>query len=179
MPDGQEILQGVIETDRPVKPAMLRGWRCRCPNCGTGPMLRGYLTVRESCPVCGEALHHQRHVHPLAQRGAMLLKTIGRGLQAMVHMDGPHLAGPAPGTGQQQSSGIRAPAQCHGQGQRGGKSLQGGVEGLGHASSNPCIGRRPVRGAETGSAKRTGQRGMGADYRGRSRPPSPCAPQTP
>ena len=23
-------------------------------------MLRGYLTVRESCPVCGEALHHQR-----------------------------------------------------------------------------------------------------------------------
>ena len=23
-------------------------------------MLRGYLQVRESCPVCGEALHHQR-----------------------------------------------------------------------------------------------------------------------
>jgi uncharacterized protein (DUF983 family) len=23
-------------------------------------MLRGYLKVRESCPVCGEALHHQR-----------------------------------------------------------------------------------------------------------------------
>jgi uncharacterized protein (DUF983 family) len=23
-------------------------------------LLRGYLTVRESCPVCGEALHHQR-----------------------------------------------------------------------------------------------------------------------
>ena len=60
MPDGQEILQGVIETDRPVKPAMLRGWRCRCPNCGTGPMLRGYLKVRDTCPVCGEDFHHQR-----------------------------------------------------------------------------------------------------------------------
>ena len=23
-------------------------------------MLRGYLTVRDACPVCGEALHHQR-----------------------------------------------------------------------------------------------------------------------
>ena len=51
------------ETDpelRLVKPAMLRGWRRRCPNCGSGPMLRGYLTVRESCPVCHEALHHHR-----------------------------------------------------------------------------------------------------------------------
>ena len=46
--------------DRPLRPAMLRGWRRRCPNCGAGPMMRGYLTVRESCPVCGEALHHQR-----------------------------------------------------------------------------------------------------------------------
>lgn len=60
MPDGQQILQGDIETDRPVKLAMLRGWRCRCPNCGTGPMLRGYLTVRDHCPVCGEELFHQR-----------------------------------------------------------------------------------------------------------------------
>lgn len=48
------------EEDRPVKPAMLRGWRRRCPACGSGPMLRGYLTVRDTCPVCGEALHHQR-----------------------------------------------------------------------------------------------------------------------
>lgn len=46
--------------DRPLKPAMLRGWRRRCPNCGSGPMLRGYLKVRENCPVCGEVLHHHR-----------------------------------------------------------------------------------------------------------------------
>lgn len=49
-----------VDEDRPLKPAMLRGWRRRCPNCGSGPMLRGYLKVRESCPVCGEAFHHHR-----------------------------------------------------------------------------------------------------------------------
>ncbi|MBT9244488.1 DUF983 domain-containing protein [Gemmobacter fulvus] len=49
-----------MEVDRPLRPALLRGWQRRCPNCGSGPMLRSYLKVRESCPVCGEALHHQR-----------------------------------------------------------------------------------------------------------------------
>ena len=46
--------------ERPVKPAMLRGWRRRCPKCGAGPLFRGYLKVREACPVCGQELHHHR-----------------------------------------------------------------------------------------------------------------------
>jgi uncharacterized protein (DUF983 family) len=46
--------------DRPLKPALLRGWRLRCPNCGAGPLMRSYLKVRDTCPVCGEALHHHR-----------------------------------------------------------------------------------------------------------------------
>lgn len=46
--------------DRPLGPALRRGWRCRCPNCGAGPMLRNYLKVRDNCPVCGEELFHQR-----------------------------------------------------------------------------------------------------------------------
>lgn len=46
--------------DRPLKPALLRGWRRRCPNCGAGPMFSGYLKVRDACPVCGEDLHHHR-----------------------------------------------------------------------------------------------------------------------
>ncbi|WP_425049989.1 DUF983 domain-containing protein [Psychromarinibacter sp. S121] len=46
--------------ERPVKPAMLRGWRRRCPCCGSGAMMRGYLKVRNECPVCGEELHHHR-----------------------------------------------------------------------------------------------------------------------
>ncbi|MEY4983315.1 MAG: hypothetical protein RIR62_1581 [Pseudomonadota bacterium] len=63
MPDGNHIPAAALTDDageRPLKPALLRGWRRRCPNCGAGPMLRGYLAVRDSCPVCGEALHHQR-----------------------------------------------------------------------------------------------------------------------
>lgn len=48
------------ETEREFWPATLRGWRRRCPSCGAGPMLKGYLTVRDTCPVCGEALHHHR-----------------------------------------------------------------------------------------------------------------------
>lgn len=47
-------------TEREVKPAMLRGWRRRCPSCGSGPMLKGYLKVRDECVVCGEDLHHHR-----------------------------------------------------------------------------------------------------------------------
>ena len=29
------------------------GIRCRCPRCGQGPLLKGYLTIRDSCPVYG------------------------------------------------------------------------------------------------------------------------------
>ncbi len=46
--------------DRSVGKAMLRGWRRRCPACGSGPMLHSYLKVRDTCPVCDEAFHHHR-----------------------------------------------------------------------------------------------------------------------
>jgi uncharacterized protein (DUF983 family) len=46
--------------ERELRPALWRGWRRRCPSCGTGPILKGYLAVRPECPVCGEALHHHR-----------------------------------------------------------------------------------------------------------------------
>jgi len=55
MYDGNDMI-----SERRVKPAMWRGWRRRCPKCGSGPMLRGYLKVRDTCPVCSEALHHHR-----------------------------------------------------------------------------------------------------------------------
>lgn len=47
-------------SERPARLAMLRGWRGCCPCCGAGPILRGYLRVRDTCPACGEALHHHR-----------------------------------------------------------------------------------------------------------------------
>ncbi|MFT4959485.1 MAG: hypothetical protein ACI92Z_000560 [Paracoccaceae bacterium] len=52
---------GTIADDtRPARPAMIRGWRGKCPSCGTGPLLHGYLKVNASCPVCREHLHHHR-----------------------------------------------------------------------------------------------------------------------
>jgi len=45
---------------RPVKPALLRGWKRCCPACGNGPLLRGYLGVNDQCAVCREELHHHR-----------------------------------------------------------------------------------------------------------------------
>lgn len=48
------------EGERPLAPALRRGWRRRCPHCGAGPMMASYLKVRDECPVCGETLHHHR-----------------------------------------------------------------------------------------------------------------------
>lgn len=47
-------------TERPLMPALRHGWARRCPACGQGAMMAGYLTVRPACPACGEDLHHQR-----------------------------------------------------------------------------------------------------------------------
>lgn len=49
-----------IPVDRLARPAMIRGWRLRCPNCGTGPMMGAYLKVNASCAVCREELFHHR-----------------------------------------------------------------------------------------------------------------------
>lgn len=40
--------------------AMLRGFRCRCPNCGKGRLFGKYLKVADRCEECGEELHHHR-----------------------------------------------------------------------------------------------------------------------
>ena len=46
--------------ERSLRPALMRGLRRRCPNCGAGAMLTGYLKVRERCLVCTEELYHHR-----------------------------------------------------------------------------------------------------------------------
>ncbi|MEM7641326.1 MAG: DUF983 domain-containing protein [Pseudomonadota bacterium] len=51
----------MIETQaRSKSQALWRGWRRKCPNCGDGAMMDGYLTVRHACEVCGQELHHHR-----------------------------------------------------------------------------------------------------------------------
>ena len=51
--------------ERPLQPALLRGLRGRCPNCrvtlsrgGSAPKRSDIH--RDTCPACGEDLHHQR-----------------------------------------------------------------------------------------------------------------------
>jgi uncharacterized protein (DUF983 family) len=45
---------------RKLWPAMWKGWRRRCPSCGSGPLLTNYLKVRDTCQVCREELHHHK-----------------------------------------------------------------------------------------------------------------------
>jgi uncharacterized protein (DUF983 family) len=45
---------------RSWKQAMIRGARCRCPACGAGLMFAKFLKVSDSCPACGEELHHHQ-----------------------------------------------------------------------------------------------------------------------
>ncbi len=45
---------------RPLGPALRKGVRQKCPNCGSGPLLKGYLKVHDTCSECGEELHHHR-----------------------------------------------------------------------------------------------------------------------
>lgn len=45
---------------RALGPAVRNGLRTKCPRCGEGDLLRGYLKVRDHCPVCDLELYHQR-----------------------------------------------------------------------------------------------------------------------
>ena len=45
---------------RDVWQAMARGFAQRCPKCGKGALFHSYLKVADTCPACGEELHHQR-----------------------------------------------------------------------------------------------------------------------
>ncbi len=46
--------------ERAIWPSMRRGWRNKCPRCGNGSLLKGYLTVAKSCPVCKLDYSHHR-----------------------------------------------------------------------------------------------------------------------
>lgn len=45
---------------RPLWPALIRGFRRKCPSCGAGPLMCSYLKVRDTCAVCREDLSHHR-----------------------------------------------------------------------------------------------------------------------
>jgi uncharacterized protein (DUF983 family) len=49
-----------VLTPRSVPQAMLRGFKCRCPNCGEGRLFGKFLKVEPVCSVCGEHLDGHR-----------------------------------------------------------------------------------------------------------------------
>ena len=55
-----QTIDTTTENDRPTWPALVKGFRCRCPKCGEGKLLHGYLKVNDSCGNCGQELFHHR-----------------------------------------------------------------------------------------------------------------------
>ncbi|OAN42987.1 hypothetical protein A6A04_09805 [Paramagnetospirillum marisnigri] len=45
---------------RRMATAVLRGLRRRCPRCGVGDSMEGYLRIRQVCSHCGQSLGHIR-----------------------------------------------------------------------------------------------------------------------
>ena len=56
----QTVTTAELAEDRPMKQALWRGFCRKCPNCGSGPMLKSYLKVRDTCTVCQQDLSHHR-----------------------------------------------------------------------------------------------------------------------
>lgn len=49
-----------VKTDKRAWPAIWRGLKCRCPNCGQGWLFHHYLEQVEHCKECGEPLAHYK-----------------------------------------------------------------------------------------------------------------------
>ena len=45
---------------RNLKVSLKRGWQLKCPACGEGKLILGYLKVNSVCFACGEELYHHR-----------------------------------------------------------------------------------------------------------------------
>ena len=46
------------DEDRDTRNAIFRGFMLKCPSCGKGKVLSGYLKVKDKCGCCGQELHH-------------------------------------------------------------------------------------------------------------------------
>lgn len=54
------MAENAAVSDRPAWPAMVKGFRCRCPNCGEGRLFRAFLKPVDACERCGEAMDGHR-----------------------------------------------------------------------------------------------------------------------
>ena len=47
-----------IDEERDTRLTVFRGLTLKCPSCGKGKVLSGYLTVKDECACCGQELKH-------------------------------------------------------------------------------------------------------------------------
>jgi uncharacterized protein (DUF983 family) len=73
------------QPERPALPAILRGLRRCCPNCGEGRLFQGYLTLVPTCPACGEDLSHARADDGPAYLSILLTAKIMGSLQLLTY----------------------------------------------------------------------------------------------
>ena len=55
-----QTIDTLSQEERPTWPAIVKGFRCKCPNCGKGKLLHSYLKVNDTCANCGPELFHHR-----------------------------------------------------------------------------------------------------------------------
>lgn len=46
--------------NRSASHAIANGIKCKCPNCGTGSVFEGFVSVKDHCEDCNEELFHHR-----------------------------------------------------------------------------------------------------------------------
>ncbi|HKL05669.1 MAG TPA: DUF983 domain-containing protein [Roseovarius sp.] len=46
------------DAERDTRQAIFRGLKLKCPSCGEGKILSGYIKVKDTCDCCGQELHH-------------------------------------------------------------------------------------------------------------------------
>jgi uncharacterized protein (DUF983 family) len=56
----KEFAMMPVQQPVPVATAMGRGFKMRCPHCGTGDLFRRFLKVADRCPACREEFHYHR-----------------------------------------------------------------------------------------------------------------------
>lgn len=54
--EAQQFTDHSVAVERELWPAVARGFRRKCPKCGSGPIFKSYLKLRDTCPACREDL---------------------------------------------------------------------------------------------------------------------------
>jgi uncharacterized protein (DUF983 family) len=56
----KEFAMTPVQQPVPVATAMGRGFKMKCPHCGTGDLFSRFLKVADRCRACSEEFHHHR-----------------------------------------------------------------------------------------------------------------------